>query len=158
METDASLLRCNSETGSYIPCFWVCVKLQSYWSIIVDELRFIFGVQIELDHMCPLICHPDGEIKKIKHKRLFKLLTFAARKNILLFLDQGCCFFKKLWHNLIIQHVLNEYIICMLHSSVDAFCKVWDPYLKYSLLFHLSYYRVSWMGLPSLCRFPGICL
>lgn len=132
MDANASPLcyKCNFETGNYIHCFWSCVKLQSYWSGIVNEQCAIFGVPLELDLMCILLGLPDGHIN-IKHKRLFKLLTFAAWKNILLFGIKEAVPTKRLWHNLIMECIRNEYISCMLQSSVDAFYKVWDPYFAY---------------------------
>ena len=38
---------------------------------------------MELDPMCLLLALPDGHIVNVKHKSLVHLLTFAARKNIL---------------------------------------------------------------------------
>ena len=87
MDASASpyCFKCKTEIGNYIHCLWSCVKLRNYWSDIVTELSIIFGVPIELNPMCLLLGLPDSHIINVKHKRLFNLLTFAARKNILLF-------------------------------------------------------------------------
>lgn len=123
--------KCNTGTGDYVHCFWSCAKLQRYWLDITNELSVIFGKVILLDPMCLLLGLPDAHITNSKHKRLFKLLTFAARKNILLFWSKDATPTKKSWHNLIMDCIPNEYITCMLHSTVDTFHKVWEPYLKY---------------------------
>lgn len=86
-KTSPLCCKCNSDTGNFIYCFWKCVKLQKYWSDIVKELCAIFGVSIDLDPMCLLLGFPDRHIVNANHKRLFNLLTFATRKNMLF------CFF-----------------------------------------------------------------
>ena len=97
----------------------------------MKELCVIFGVPIELNPMCLLLGLPDGHITNTKHKRLFNLLTFAAKKNVLMFWIKDVAPTKKSWHNLVMECIPTEYISCMLHSSVDAFQKVWLPYLDY---------------------------
>ena len=79
--------------------------------------------------MCLLLGLPDGHIIDAKHKRLFNLLTFAARKNILLFWIKEATPSKKSWHNIIMDCIPCEYITCMLHSRLDTFYEVWNPYL-----------------------------
>lgn len=122
--------KCSSETGNYIHCFWSCVKLQRYWSSIVNELTAIFGVPILMDPMCLILGLPNGQIDDSKHRRLFDILTFAARKNILyiLFWTKNVAPTRRSWHNNVMDCIPSEYITCMLHSKIDAFYKVWDPY------------------------------
>ena len=124
-------LKCKTDTGNYIHCLWSCVKLQNYWSDIVSELSSIFGVPIDLNPMCLLLGLPDGHLRKTEHKRLFNLLAFAARKNILLFWIKDVAPCKKSWHNIIMDCIPCEYITCMLKSRLDVFYKTWDPYLSF---------------------------
>lgn len=63
---------------------WSCVQLQVNQSCIVDELCVIVGVAVELHPTCLLLGLQEGHISNIKHKRSFRLLTFAARENIVL--------------------------------------------------------------------------
>ena len=107
------------------------VLCRNYWSYIVTELSFIFGVPIELNPICLLLGLPDSHIINVKHKRLFNLLTFAARKNILLFWIKDASPSKKSWHNIIMDCIPCEYITRMLHSKLDAFYDTWNPYLAY---------------------------
>ena len=123
--------KCKAETGNHIHCFWSCVKLQNYWCDIVTELSAIFSVPIELNPMCLLLGLPDNRLRRVEHKRLFNLLTFAARKNILLFWINDAAPCKKSWHNIIMDFIPCEYITCMLHSKLDTFYKIWDPYLTH---------------------------
>lgn len=123
--------KCKSETGNYVHYFWSCVKLQRYWSDIVNELSVIFGVTIQMDPLCLILGLPDAHVTDRKHRRLFNILTFAARKNILLFWIKDAAPTRKSWHNIILDCIPNEYITCMLYSKVDTFHKVWDPYLKH---------------------------
>ncbi|XP_060774964.1 protein Wnt-6 isoform X3 [Neoarius graeffei] len=87
------------------------------------------GTQGRMDPLCMILGLPDGRISK--HRRLFNILTFAARKNILLFWIKNVAptTKKKSWHNIVMDCIPSEYITCMLHSKIDAFYKVWDPYL-----------------------------
>ena len=107
------------------------MKVQSYWSSIVIKLTVIFGVPIRMDPTCLILGLPDCRITDSKHRRLFNILTFAARKNILLFWNKNVAPTKKSWHNIVMDCIPREYITCMLHSKIDAFCKVWDPYLQH---------------------------
>ena len=122
--------KCRSETGSYVHCLWSCVKLQSYWSSIVIELTIIFGVPIRMDPMCLILGLPDDRITDSKHI-FFNILSFAARKKILLFWNKNVAPTKKSWHNIVMDCIPSEYITCMLQSKIDAFYKVWDPYLQH---------------------------
>ena len=133
MDTNTSplCLKCKVEIGNYVHCLWSCVKLQSYWYDIVSELSVIFGVSIDLNPVCLLLGFPDAHIVNDKHKRLFNLLTFAARKNILLYWIKDAAPSKKSWHNIIMECIPCEYITCMLRSKVDTFYKIWDPYLNF---------------------------
>uniref|UniRef100_A0A8B9J7R7 Reverse transcriptase zinc-binding domain-containing protein n=1 Tax=Astyanax mexicanus TaxID=7994 RepID=A0A8B9J7R7_ASTMX len=58
-------LKCATERGTYIHCFWSCTELQKYWSGIVKELRAMFGLSIEQDPLCLLLGFPDNHIVKI---------------------------------------------------------------------------------------------
>ena len=120
-----------TQTGNYVHCLWSCVKLQRYWSGIVNELSAIFGVSIRMDPMCLILGLPDGQITDSNHRRLLNILTFAARKNILLFWIKDAVPTKKSWHNIIMDCIPSEYITCILHSKIDVFYKVWDPYLQH---------------------------
>lgn len=97
----------------------------------MNELSAIFGVPIRMDLMCLVLVLLDGQITDRNHRRLFNVLTFAARKNILLFWIKNAAPTKISWHNIIIDCIPSEYITCMLHSKIDVFFKVWDPYLQH---------------------------
>ena len=113
-----------TQTGNYVHCLWSCVKLQRYWSGIVDELSAIFGVSIQMDPMCLILGLSDGQITDSNHRRLFNRLTEEKEHSALL--GQECSPNKKI----MAQHYYG-YITCMLHSKRDVFYKVWDPYLQH---------------------------
>ena len=66
----------------------------------------------------------------------------------------------KLWHNLIMERIPNEYMTRMRHSSVNAFCKVWDPHLVHIGPTLLSSILQGYLNLDSLslhlCCFKNI--
>ncbi len=137
--------KCNSETGNYAHCLCLCVQLQRYWSVIVNELSAIFGVPIHMDLMYLVLVLPDGQITDRNHRRLFNVLTFAAGKNILLFWIKNAASTEISWHNIIMDCIPNEYIMCTLHSKIDIFYKVWDPYLQ-----HIGPTLSCYMDFPDL--------
>ncbi len=133
MDPSASLLycKCKTGTGDLIHCFWSCLKIQSCWSSVVDELSFIFNVPIELAPVCLLLGFPNCHITRFSHKRLLNWLTFAARKNILFYWIKEASPSKNSWHNIITDCIPNEYITSMLHSRMDSFHKMWGLYLDF---------------------------
>lgn len=70
-----------------------------------------------MDPICLILGLPDAHITNTKHRRLFNILTFAARKNILLFWIKVAAPTKKSWHNLIMDCIPNEYMYASLHSG-----------------------------------------
>ena len=85
-----------------------------------------------MDPMCLILDLPDGQITDSKHRRLFNILISAARKNTLLFwIKNAALKEKKLWHNIVMDCIPSEYTTCMFHFKIDAFYKVWDPYLQH---------------------------
>lgn len=65
-----------------------------------------------------------------KHKRrLFALLTFAARKNLLLSWISDKPPSMKGWHSVIGETIPLELLTCFIHSTTDTFTRTWSPYL-----------------------------
>ena len=124
-------LKCHLELGSYIHCFWSCLKMQDYWAGILVELCKIFNVQVELNPMCLLLGFPDTQIIDVNHKRLYSILTFAARKNILMSWINNSAPSRKSWHKIIMECIPHEYLTCILHVKTGAFFQIWQPYLVY---------------------------
>lgn len=122
--------KCKTEVGDYFHCVWSCSQIKNYWSSVVKELYYIFNITIPLDPRFLLLGLVDSRIPS-RHKRLFNLLTFTARKNILHFWIKDSAPTKRSWHNLTMECIPSEYITCMLDSSTDAFFLNWDPYLKF---------------------------
>ena len=76
--------KCHVEVGCYRHCVWSCVYIEEYWHIITDKLSLIFGVNLDPDPQDMFLGLPSPHIKGSDHRRLFNILTFAARKNMLL--------------------------------------------------------------------------
>ena len=74
-------LKCKTDVGTLTHCFWSCHKLQRYWVEIISELERIFPINIEMSLILGL---PSDLLKTAVNKRLYNILTFAARENILL--------------------------------------------------------------------------
>ena len=88
-------------------------------------------MEFELDPMYLILGLPDRRIINKFHKRLFNLLTYAARKKILLCWINEKPPTKKEWHKIIMQCMPMEFLTCLLRSTTDTFYKIWDPYLRF---------------------------
>ena len=88
-------------------------------------------MEFEPDPLCLILGLADDKILRNSEKRLFNLLTYAARKNILLSWISEKPPTKKDWHKMIMQCMPLEFLTCLLRSTTDKFYKIWDPYLRF---------------------------
>lgn len=77
-------LKCKIEIGTLTHCLWSCNRLQRYWALVAGEMEKIFNVHLDLDPVSLLLGIPNGLIDTSAGRKLYNVLTFAARKNILL--------------------------------------------------------------------------
>ncbi|CAI5678295.1 unnamed protein product [Oreochromis niloticus] len=77
-------LKCKTEIGTLTHSFWSCLKLQEYWSNVLSEMEKIFGCELEMDPMSLILGLPSRRLISKNNRRLYCVLTYAARKNILL--------------------------------------------------------------------------
>ena len=124
-------LKCKTDTGTLTHCLWSCTKIQRYWSGVLQEIEKILGVDLELDPVSLLLVLPSRQVTSVGKRRLYNILTFAARKNILLQWISDKVPSIKDWHKILFEWVPLEYLTCTLHSKTDQFYKVWEPYLNY---------------------------
>ena len=124
-------LKCKIEIGTLTHCFWSCLKLQMYWSSVLSEIQKILGLELETDHVSLILGFPSRRLTSKHNKRLYCILTYAARKNILLQWIKEEVPTVESWQRVVFALVPLEYLTCILHSKTDQFCKVWEPYLNY---------------------------
>ncbi len=116
-------LKCKTNVGTLTHCFWSCHKLQQYWTEIIREIESILHINIDMD--------PSKHARTSTSKRLYNILTFAARKNILLQWVSDKAPSVSGWQKIISELIPLEYLTGIMHSSVDQFFRVWQPYLNY---------------------------
>ena len=80
-------LKCKTEEGNYIHCIWSCHKIKRYWLGVLQQLNEIFNMEFEPNPMCLILGLADDKILRNSEKRLFNLLTYAARKKYSVVLD-----------------------------------------------------------------------
>lgn len=123
--------KCKISVDNYIHCIWSCHKIQLFWKKIAHHIGNILGMTIDVDPCSFILGLPAGTVLNKYHKRLFSILTFAARKNILMFwISEKTPSIKK-WHSLVKELIPMEFLTCMLHSSTDVFKRIWTPYFDY---------------------------
>ncbi len=77
-------LKCKIEIGTLTHGFWSCWKLQRYWSDVLSEIEKILGLKLEIDPVSLILGLPSRRLTSKHNKSLYCILTYAARKNILL--------------------------------------------------------------------------
>ncbi len=77
-------LKCKTEVGTLTHCLWSCDRLQRYWFLVLEEMEKIFNMQLDSDPVSLILGIPNKSIVSSAKKKLFNILSFAARKNILL--------------------------------------------------------------------------
>lgn len=87
----------------------------------------IFDKGLEMDPMSLILGIPSRNITTSAGKRLYNVLTFAARNNILLhwISDKGLS--VTCWCKVIYELVPLKYL-SILHTKTDQFYKVWRPF------------------------------
>ena len=91
----------------------------------------VFNTDLGLDPLSLILGLPSGAVSTAANKRLYNLLTFAARKNILLQWISDKSPSVKGWAKIIFELIPLEYLTCILHTKTDKFFKTWQPYLNY---------------------------
>ena len=124
-------LKCKIEEGNYFHCIWSCHKIERYWLGVVQQLNRIFDMEFELDPLYLILGLPDPQIVNKSHKRLFNLLTYTARKNILLSWINEKPPTEADWHKIIMQCMPLEFLTFSLRSTTDNYHKIWRPYLRF---------------------------
>ena len=124
-------LQCKTDVGTLTHCFWSCHKLQRYWVEVISEIERIFHINIGMDPISLILGLPSDCLKTADNKRLYNILTFAARKNILLQWVSDKVPSVCGWRKIIFELIPLEYLTNVIHHSVDQFCRVWRPFLDY---------------------------
>ena len=102
-----------------------------YWSNVLSEIEKILGLKLEMDPLLLLLGLPSRRLTSKHNKRLYCILTYAARKNILLQWINEKVPTVKGWQKVVFDMVPLEYLTCILHSKTDQFYKIWKPFLNY---------------------------
>lgn len=124
--------KCHVEVGSYRHCVWSCVHVEEYWRKIIDKLNLIFAVHLDPDPQALLFGLPSPHIKGSDQRRLFNVLTFAARKNILLKWIDSTPPTIIGWHKLIFELIPMEYLTYRFKCKTPVFFKTWTPFFRYA--------------------------
>ena len=86
---------------------------------------------VNMDPTSLILGLPSDHLKTAANKRLYNILTFAARKNILLHWVKDKVPSICGWRKIIFDLIPLEYLTNVIHYSVDQFYRVWSPFLDY---------------------------
>lgn len=124
-------LKCRTEIGDLTHCFWSCAKIQKYWSSILFEMQKVLKVDLELDPVSLVLGLPSVHVTDRHHKKLYNVMTFCARKNILLQWISDKAPSVMGWHRTIMEYIPLDFLTCLLHSKTSDFERIWNPFLDY---------------------------
>lgn len=102
-----------------------------YWSNVLSEMEKIFGLKLEMDPVSLILGLPNQRLTSKHNKRLYCILTYAARMNILLQWINERVPTVQGRQGVVFDLVSLEYLTCILHLKTDQFYKVWEPYLNH---------------------------
>lgn len=128
-EVSPFCLKCKTEIGDLTHYLWSCVKIQKYWNDILFEIQKILKKELELNPIFLVLGLPSSKIPDICHKKLYNVLTFCARKNILQHWISDKAPLVRGWHRTIMEYIPLDFLTCLLHSKTDTFVRIWKPFL-----------------------------
>lgn len=137
-------LKCKIDNGTLTHCYWSCRKIQNFWYTVKCELDKIFSHEsptMECNPLTMLLGMTDVTILGKHERQLHRMLTFCARKCILLNWISDKAPSKSQWHRMVLDHISLDYLTNKLHGRDDIFHKTWDPFMSYigldiSCIFH----------------------
>lgn len=130
---------CGTHGAKHLHLFWACPAIVLFWNQFQIEVKTIFNWQTSL-HWDELLFGLLYSVNKdIETKKLFGMLSLAARK----------CITKKWlnsvppniddWHKVVYSIFVMERITFCKRLQMDKFNKIWDRWKIYIMLRHPEY-------------------
>lgn len=117
--------------GNLTHCLWSCRKIQQFWVDIKGEIDKIFSTITEFNPLCMLLGMTNNNIKGKYERHLYRLLTFCARKCVLLNWITDKAPSKAQWQRTVLDYVSLDYLTNKLNNRDDVFHRIWDPFMCY---------------------------
>ena len=94
-------------------------------------MQKVLKKKLNLDPVSLLLGLPGDRVTDTYHKKLYNVMTFCARKNILQqwITDKDPSVVG--WHRTIMEYIPLDFFTCLLHSKTNAFERTWRPFLLY---------------------------
>ena len=105
-------------------------------------MQKIFNIDLEMDPLSLILGLPSGNVTTVANKRLYNLLTFAARKNILLQWISDKSPSIKGWSQIVFELIPLEHLTCILHTKIDQFYQIWQVATLSQLHNFISLYEI----------------
>ena len=124
-------LKCKTGVGDLTHCFWSCAKIQNYWRDVLFEIQKVLKRELELDPVSLLLGLPSARVSGLYQKKLYNVMTFCARKNILQHWISDKPPSIGGWHKTIMEYIPLDFLTCLLNYKTDVFEGTWKPFLDY---------------------------
>lgn len=123
--------KCKIETGSLTHCLWSCRKIQHLWYVIGRKINKMLAINVECKPLYMLLGISTASIPDKYKRKLDKMLTFCARKCILLNWVTDKVPSKIHWLRIILEYLSLDFLTCRLHDKKNSFHKIWEPFMTY---------------------------
>lgn len=124
--------KCQTEVGNLTHCLWSCRKIQQFWFSIKGELDKIFSIITDCNPLYMLLGMMNNNIKKKCERQLYMMLTFCARKCVLLNWISDKAPSKTQWQRTVLEYISLDFLTSKLNNRENTFHRIWDPYMLYA--------------------------
>lgn len=123
--------KCKIEIGSLTHCLWSCWKIKKFWNMVGQDINRILFTSLQCDPRCMLLGISNCFINDKYKEKLYKMLTFCARKCILLNWITDKSPSRTQWHKVVIEYISLDYLTCKLHDKDNIFRRTWEPFMSF---------------------------
>lgn len=98
---------------------------------MISEIQKVLKKRLDLNPVSLLLGLSNDRVTDMYPKKLYNVLTFCARKNILMHWITDKAPSLSEWHRTIMEYIPLDFLTCLLHSKTNAFERTWKPFLDY---------------------------
>ena len=123
--------RCKTEVGTLMHMFWVCPRLNHYWSSILEALNSITGIAIPAEPRLTLLGDTSIINLNLNKLKCIRIALITANKCIAMhWKDKQAPTFSR-WINELASCLPNERIMYNLKAKPGTFEKIWGGLLTF---------------------------
>ena len=123
--------QCNQNTiDTYLHALWLCSPVQSFWSVVIQQLSSILNCRIPLSPNLCLIGDLTTIDLALNRSQPLLVALAIAKKTILLNWKTKQSLNINQWRNLLIEYIFLEKIAATKREQLTDFTEKWSPFLR----------------------------